>query len=264
MKKSEHIHSIVKIIQSMSTHGAETAYRDWCECFALSIQNGCDLIHTGVWQEREDRYLEIIKRYNKEEAAQFAEMCAHLTLAFEIDPFQDWLGCIYMELFGGQKKLGQCFTPIDLCKACAATTIGDDIPHEVRTLSDECSGGGAMLIAACEHYHTHGVDYQKYLKIYAGDVDSLCVHMTYIQLSLLGARAEVWHRNAITRQVFGFGRFITPMEMLLWPMKYVGGLPDKQNPDPEPTKDEQNAIKLEMPQDTRQVVSIDSLIEANP
>ena len=54
------------------------------------------------------------------------------------------------------------------------------------------------------------------------------------------------------------------MEMLLWPMKYVSGLPDKQNPDPEPTKDEQNAIKLEMPQDTRQVVSIDSLIEANP
>ena len=78
MKKSEHIKSIVKI-----------------------IQNGCDLIHTGVWQEREDRYLEIIKRYNK-----------------------------------------------DLCKACAATTIGDDIPHEVRTLADECSGGGAMLIAS--------------------------------------------------------------------------------------------------------------------
>lgn len=48
MKKSEHINSIVKI-----------------------IQNGCDLIHTGVW----------------------------------------------MELFGGQKKLVQCFTPIDLCKA---------------------------------------------------------------------------------------------------------------------------------------------------
>jgi hypothetical protein len=84
--------------------------------------------------------------------------------------------------------------------------------------------------------------------------------MTYIQLSLLGARAEVWHRNAITRQVFGIGRFITPMEMLLWPMKYVGGLPD--NPSPEPTEDEQNSIKLELPQDTRQVVSIESLIEA--
>ena len=30
MKKSEHIKSIVKIIQSMSTHGAETVYREWC------------------------------------------------------------------------------------------------------------------------------------------------------------------------------------------------------------------------------------------
>ena len=30
MKKSEHIKSIVKIIQSMPRYGAETVYREWC------------------------------------------------------------------------------------------------------------------------------------------------------------------------------------------------------------------------------------------
>lgn len=238
--ESPNIKEIVKLIQSMPTNGAETVYRDWCECFALSIQNGCDLLHeSDLWQRREQRYLEIIKRYTKEEAQRFAEMCAHLTMAFEQDPFQDYLGCIYMELFGGQKKLGQCFTPIDLCKLCAQTAIGDDIPNEVRTLADECSGGGAMLIAACAHYYEHHVDYQKYLKIFCGDVDSLCVHMTYIQLSLIGARAEVWHRDAITRTVHCFGRFTTPMELLLWPMKY--------------------GVKKE--NDSKETVSIESLID---
>lgn len=224
----------------MPTHGSETVYRDWAECFALSIQNGCDLLkNSDLWQRREQRYLDIIKKYSKDEGNLFAEMCAHLTLAFERDPFQDYLGCVYMELFGGQKKLGQCFTPIDLCKLCAQTAIGDDIPNEVRTLADECSGGGAMLIAACAHYYDHHVDYQKYLKIFCGDVDSLCVHMTYIQLSLIGARAEVWHRDAITRTVHGFGRFTTPMELLLWPMKYD--------------------VKKE--NDSKEIVSIDSLID---
>lgn len=253
--ESPHIKEIVKLIQSIPTNGAETVYRDWAECFALSIQNGCDLLtESNLWKRREQRYLDIIKKYSKDEAQRFAEMCAHLTLAFEQDPFQDYLGCIYMELFAdrtGKKKLGQCFTPIDLCKVCAQTAIGEEIPEETRTLGDECVGGGAMPIAACWWYHTHGVDYQKYLRIYCGDIDSLCVHMAYIQLSLIGARAEVWHRDAITRKVHGFGRFITPMELLLWPMKYVGNEPD-------PDKRETDIV-LETPKETKEKVSIESL-----
>ena len=215
-----HIKEIVKFINSLSsTRGAETVYRDWCECFALSIANGCNpLKESELWKKRENRYLDIIKNYTKEEAFTFSEMCAHLTMAFDADPYQDHLGKIYMELFGGNKKLGQCFTPIDLCYACADIALDELKAGEVRTLADECSGGGAMLIAACKRYHDAGVDYQRWLKITAGDVDALCVHMTYIQLSLIGARAEVWQRNAITRQCYD--RFVTPMEVL-WPMKYA-------------------------------------------
>lgn len=220
------IKEIIKTIHSLGTTlGEETVYRDWCRMFALSIANSVTPKDCDLWKRREEQYLETVKKYSKDDAVKFSEMCAHLTLAFERDPFQDYLGCIYMELFGGQKKLGQCFTPMDLCKLCAQTAIGDDIPHELRTLGDECVGGGAMPIAACWWYHTHNVDYQKYLKIFCGDVDSLCVHMSYIQLSLIGARAEVYHRNAITRECWD--RFVTPME-ILWPMKYGVKLDDSK------------------------------------
>jgi hypothetical protein len=53
------------------------------------------------------------------------------------------------------------------------------------------------------------VEDKKFLKIYAGDLDKLCVHMTYIQLSLIGAKAEVSHQDSIAGNVFE--TLITPM-----------------------------------------------------
>ena len=115
-----------------------------------------------------------------------------------------------------------------------------------------------MLIAACEVYHKHGVDYQRWLRITAGDLDSLCVHMTYILLSLIGARAEVWHRDAITRKSFDV--FYTPMDML-WPMKYVGMPEYSSKPIPKMIPNSAPCIPDEQ-YESRQVVSIESLIEA--
>ena len=220
LTSDNHIKEIVKSIKALSsTRGAETVYRDWCECFALSLANGCNpLKESELWKKRETRYLDIVKRYSKEDVCKFSEMCAHLSMAFDSDPWNDYLGKIYMELFGGNKNLGQCFTPMCMCLACADTAIEPPKDGEVCTIADECCGGGAMLIAACQRYYESKVDYQRYLKITAGDVDSLCVHMCYIQLSLLGARAEVWQRNALSRETYDM--FITPMEML-WPMKYA-------------------------------------------
>lgn len=230
------IKEIIKTIHYLgSTLGEETVYRDWCRMFALSIANSVTPKDCDLWKRREEQYLETVKKYSKDDAVKFSEMCAHLTLAFERDPFQDYLGCIYMELFGGQKKLGQCFTPIDICKVCAITAIETPVDGEIKTLADECVGGGAMMIAACSHYYDHKVDYQRWLKITCGDIDTLCVHMSYIQLSLIGARAEVYHRNAITRECWD--RFVTPME-ILWPMKY--------------------GVKLD---DSKETVSIESLID---
>lgn len=225
MRDNPHITDFLKAFNGISgRYDPNTLFRDWCECFALAIANGCTLHDSPLWTKRENTYLDIIKKYDVQAQKAFPEMCAHLTLAFELDPFDDYLGRIYMELFGGgikKKKLGQCFTPMDVCRACAEMTV-EPKDGEVMTIADECVGGAAMLIAACEVYHKRGIDYQRWLKITAGDLDALCVHMTYIQLSLIGARADVYHRDAITRKCFDV--FTTPME-ILWPLK-LGSSPD--------------------------------------
>lgn len=193
--------------------GAERAFRDWCALYALSIANTVAVKGSKTWARRDEEFKRIMKTYDSIEP--FARMSAHLVEAFEAEPFFDHLGRVYMELFGGNKDLGQCFTPYGLSQAVAQIGCADDIMPEFRTLNDCACGGGALLIAACEAYHKRGVNYQTYLMIEAADLDILCVHMCYIQLSLLGARATVYHRNTITMQTYD--RYDTPMSVL-WPM----------------------------------------------
>lgn len=207
-----HISDWIKCFNSMShRNDPNTMFRDWARCFALSIANSCVPTDCELWKTREAQYLEVIHRYQADEIKLFPELCGHLTMAFERETFADHLGSLYMSLFGGNKNLGQCFTPMSMCQDCAKLAV-EPVDGEERTCGDECCGGGAMLIAACEVYRDAGVDYHRWLKLYAGDLDALCVHMCYIQLSLIGARAEVWHRDAMTRKEYD--HFVTPMEAL--------------------------------------------------
>ena len=198
---------------------AESVYRDWAQCFALSIANGCDLLKGEKWQAREKAYLEIVHRYPEEAVREhFPKMCACLTDAFEKDPFQDYLGCLYMEMCGTAKShkngMGQCFTPIDVCRVCAITSLEnvDTTSDEIITINDPAVGGGAMLIAACSYLQERGINYQRRVRFWANDLDLLCVHMCYIQMTLLGARAIVEHKDTITQKCYD--RFVTPMEAL--------------------------------------------------
>lgn len=211
---------ILKTLNGLGqSYGPERVYRDWCNMYALAIANTVTPRGSELWKRRENEYEAIRKTYG--DIAPFADMSAHLVNIFEAEPFDDHLGRIYMEFFGGNKNLGQCFTPMSLCQICAALSIGEPVA-EFKTANDCACGGGALLIAACEHYHKAGVNYQTYLKLFAEDLDALCVHMCYIQLSLIGARAIVTRRNTITMQTYE--SFVTPMEYL-WPATL--GIPEK-------------------------------------
>ena len=247
-QSNEYINAVVKSINAISLrYGGEKVFRDWCELYALSLANGCDLLHGETWQRRENRYLAIIKPYAEDSMVDaLVKMCADLVMAFETDPFQDHLGCIYMELFGGNKNLGQCFTPIDVCRVCGQLTLNDlptEPEHYPITINDCACGGGAMLIAACKTYQERGFDWQRKVKFYANDLDSLCVHMCYIQLSLLGCRAIVKQQDTITQEVFD--TFITPME-ILWPSTLGLESPKEPHPVRSPLTDSKQVVNIEI------------------
>lgn len=216
MLAEKEIDKITNIITCAGTSiGCETVFRDFCAISSLALANGCTFQGTPLWEKREKMYLELIGKY--EDKSIFPQMLAHLATAIEIDPYQDYMGKLYMDLFTGNKKLGQCFTPIATAQICAEMTLphtldGQSLPV---TIGDECCGGGAMFIGAIKVLSDRGINWQRDVRFFGADIDRLCVHMTYIQLSLLGARAIITHQNTITQEKWD--EFVSPMEVF-WPL----------------------------------------------
>lgn len=207
----DHKKEILKIIERLSySKQPEGVFRDWCCMFAVSMQNSCRILHDERWERAERKYTDCAKKYSRDEMSMMSDMCAHLVDLFERDMFRDHLGSIYMETFGGNRNMGQCFTPGNLCDAMARVTVrmqGDDC-GPVR-ISDPACGGGATLIAACGEMHAQGFDYQRMCVIDASDLDELCVNMCYVQLSLIGARGYVRHMDSLSGR--HFETYETPM-----------------------------------------------------
>ena len=72
-------------------HRAWDVWRDFITMFACSLSNPLDKEHRD---KREALYLEVIKKYNKQEQELFPELAAQTVLALEENPEQDFLGSI--------------------------------------------------------------------------------------------------------------------------------------------------------------------------
>ena len=101
-------------------HRAWDAWRDFITMFACSLSNPLDKEHRD---KREALYLEIIKKYNKQEQEVFPELAAQTVLALEENPEQDFLGSIFMSLNLGDEHNGQIFTPYHVCELMAEMTM---------------------------------------------------------------------------------------------------------------------------------------------
>lgn len=195
--------NMIKMFQNLFyRHSLWDVYSDFLEMSALAISNSVDLIHYG---DREKRYLEIVKKYTKEEGAIFPKILGELVQALT-EKTSDVLGEMFMELELGSKWKGQFFTPYNLCLATTKLMIGDlDKVIDEKgyvSLNEPCSGGGAMVIAFAEAMREKGYNPQKQLMVICQDLDLKAVHMSYIQLSLLGIPATVCHANTLSLEVF--------------------------------------------------------------
>ena len=82
-------------------HRAWDVWRDFITMFACSLSNPLDKEHRD---KREALYLEVIKKYNKQDQELFPELAAQTVLALEENPEQDFLGSIFMSLNLGLEK----------------------------------------------------------------------------------------------------------------------------------------------------------------
>jgi len=107
-----HRKNLLKLIHGFSgRHHHWQVFSDFVECAAVSISNAVDATHR---EERETRYMEVIRRYSSEEANEFPKMLAELTLALEAAPL-DALGLVLrdshaVDVGHSEGKLGGCVT----------------------------------------------------------------------------------------------------------------------------------------------------------
>ena len=111
-----------------------------------------------------------------------------------------------MELDLGSSAKGQFFTPYSLCKATADMALQDMdkiiLENGYISVNEPCVGGGAMIIAIYEIMRREKFNPQKQLMVYAQDLDLKAVHMSYVQLSLLGIPAIIKHMNTLSLEEF--------------------------------------------------------------
>lgn len=193
--KNQYQAEFVKCIQKFGgKYQTWEIFSDFIALFACAISNSADKVH---FKQREEMYMQIIRKYTKNEQPIFSEMAGHVINGMEENRDCDFLGELYMELGLGNHWKGQFFTPYSVCKAMATLQIGD-IEREIKangfaSVNDPACGAGALLIAFANTAakEINEFNWQNHILFTAQDLDAVTAKMCYIQLSLLGCAGYV-------------------------------------------------------------------------
>lgn len=194
-------------------HSTYQVFSDFVEMAALAVSNSVDL---GQYQKREARYMEIVRKYKPEEVQQFPAMMGMLVMGLE-EGLDDILGATFHELEIHNQHKGQFFTPYHICRMMGAMTFDESARDIIEQrgfiqASEPACGAGAMIIGLADEMKARGLNYQQSLHVTAVDLDIRCVHMAYLQLSLLHIPAVVVHGNTLSLEEFG--HWYTPAHIM--------------------------------------------------
>lgn len=193
--KDKYKHIVSLFNKLIGAHQLWELWEDAMTFYALSISN---VVDERFKAEREERYMNTVKKYRPEEMQIFTEIFAEIVIQMEREPEQDFLGDLYMTLDLGSHWHGQFFTPYNVCKCMAEMQVQlpqtkDDVAP--ITVNDPACGGGALLVAAFHTYRKRlqklGLNPQSYMLCTAQDISVVAALMCYIQLSLQGIAAKI-------------------------------------------------------------------------
>lgn len=193
--KSEY-KELVKLFNQLSgSRSLWQVFNDCIEMFALSIQN--TFCFGQTFEKNENRYKDITKNYSESEIETIVKIFAEITNALEANPFQDFLGDLYMQLDMGSSALGQFFTPYTVSYAMTVSSFDEKNARAELSQKGYISvlepavGGGANVIAFCEVLKNHDINYQTQCVIVCQELSKLTALMCYTALSLIGCAAVV-------------------------------------------------------------------------
>lgn len=206
----EHQQQIIKLLRAAAqSRGLDRVWSDWVEMGAIAIANAVD---KAQFEQREQRYLDIVAQYKTDEVHSLANAFAHLVQCWErrvaVGEFGDVLGSTFMMMDMGNAGTGQFFTPYEVSRLMAGIIMGDQEDLKVQlqakgflTLQEPASGAGGIVVAALHALADAGINYQQAIHVTAIDVDRRCAHMTFLQLALLHVPAIIIQGNALTGEI---------------------------------------------------------------
>ncbi len=202
----------IKLFDNMCYHNGlnrKSAWSDLVFIFACSISNPFE-VRKDVKEKREKEFEQACERLGGKNNP--TTLLSYLFMAYVENPYQDFLGDLYMSLSMGEKSWGQCFTPYHVCALMAELTVEN--PEKAIeengfvSISDPCVGGGAMLIAAAEILNKKGFDVSTQMIAVGQDIDQAAVNMAYIQLAVIGCPAVLVCGNSLLEPYTGNPLFV--------------------------------------------------------
>jgi hypothetical protein len=222
---SKDLEKLARMVESVGDRcNDHQAFYDFLELSALAISNGVDRRH---YDQRELRYHSIITKYKTlEQRRLFPEMLAQLVHALTVTEC-DVLGPIAAALGMTSFRKGQFWSPWEVCMAMARMTLATQndggLAETIRqqgfiTALEPACGPGNMVLAFARAFQEAGFDLKTQLHFHAVDIAPWCVHMAYIQASLMGIPAVVMLGNSLAGEM---------QEHWYTPMHVFGGWSEK-------------------------------------
>ena len=214
----EHRKELIKLMRKASgKNSLWNVFDDFCTMTAISIANSSDIYHVATseetWQKREQKYLEIIGKYDETERALFPQMVGELVGELEerahAEELTDVLGEVFHELELHNKWRGQFFTPQHVCNMMGRMVLDpDNLRKKVKaygyvSINEPACGAGAMLYGFANAARKEGFSYCHEILFVANDVDERCVNMAYVQCSLYGFPAVLVQQNTLSLETYG-------------------------------------------------------------
>lgn len=188
------------LVKFSKEHDVRKVFEDFIYCAAYAISNSCNYN-----DKLEQDYLDIAKKYTKNELSDFAQMLAYLQFECNKEKPIDILGNLYEEIGMSNKSKGQFFTPETVCDLMTKISISIDSAKKAIkgkgyfSVSDPACGSGRLLFSALDYLEQNNIPKNK-VYVEGDDVSLFCCCMTYINLSLRGASGCITHQNTLTQE----------------------------------------------------------------
>jgi len=203
-------------------------FSDFLELAAIRISIKFDPVHYALRNEQAKKINEAYtEAEHTEMCGYFGELFRQIQRNINAGICEDILSRVFHE--SGFAHNGQDQSPPDLARLVGRLSMSSDfkIPEKgFITLDEPSCGSGSLVLAFAEAMTAKNFNYCDQLVVRATDIDSKCVHMAYIQLSLYGIPAVIIRGETLSLKEYS--RWYTPMYILgnwVWkcPFNLTGG-----------------------------------------